>query len=62
MLNLLDLRSIMGYPGGTPSAFTHAFWARRELHCMFLGRGYHYYVQTRHNHLFFPLQYFSRKT
>ena len=36
MLNLLDLRSIMGCPEGTRSVFTCAFRARRKLHCAFL--------------------------
>ena len=38
ILNLLDLRSIMGCPGGTRSVFTRAFRAKRELHCIFLGK------------------------
>ena len=38
ILNLLHLRSIMGCPGGTPSVFTHTFWAKRELHCIFRGK------------------------
>ena len=38
ILNLLDLRSIMGSQRGTCSAFTRAFWAKRELHCIFLGK------------------------
>ena len=38
ILNLLDLRSIMGCPGGTGSVFTRAFQAKRELHCIFLGK------------------------
>ena len=38
MLNLLDLRSIMGCPGGTRSAFTRAFRAKRELQYIFLGK------------------------
>ena len=37
ILKLLDLRSIMGYPGDPCSVFTHAFRAKRELHCAFLG-------------------------
>ena len=37
ILNLLDLRSIMVYTGGTRSVFTLAFWAKRKLHCIFLG-------------------------
>ena len=28
----------MGYPGGTHSVFTCAFWEKRELHCIFLGK------------------------
>ena len=32
ILNLLDLRSIMGCPGGTRSVFTLSFRAKRELH------------------------------
>ena len=38
ILNLLDLRIIMGCPGGTRSVFTRAFWAKRDLHCIFLGK------------------------
>ena len=38
ILNLLDLRSIMGCPGGTRSVFTRAFRAKRELHYIFLGK------------------------
>ena len=28
----------MGCPEGTRSVFTHAFWAKRELYCIFLGK------------------------
>ena len=35
--NLLDLRSIMGCPGGTRPVFTGAFRANRELHFIFHG-------------------------
>ena len=28
----------MGFPGGTRSAFTRAFRAKRELQCIFLGK------------------------
>ena len=38
ILNLLDLRSIMGCPGGTRSVFTNAFRANKELHWIFLGK------------------------
>ena len=37
-MNLFDLRSIVGCPGGTRSVFTCAFRAKRELHCIFLGK------------------------
>ena len=36
ILNLSDLRSIMGCPGGTRSVFTRAFRAKRELQRIFL--------------------------
>ena len=38
ILNLLDLRSIMGCTEGTRSVFTRAFRAKRELQCIFLGK------------------------
>ena len=38
ILNLLDLRSIIGCPGGTRSAFTRAFRAKRELQCICTGK------------------------
>ena len=38
ILNLLDLRSIMGCPGGTRSLFTCTFRAKRELQRIFLGK------------------------
>ena len=37
-LNFLHLGSIMGCPGGTRSVFTHYFWAKRELQCIFLAK------------------------
>ena len=57
ILNLLDLRSIMGCPWGTHSVFTCAFRAKRELQCMYIcqEKGDHYYTQTRYNNLFFPI-------
>ena len=38
ILNLLDLRSIMGCPGSTRSVFTRTFRAKREPYCIFLGK------------------------
>ena len=39
ILNLIDLRSIMGCPGGTRSVFTRGFWAKRELNVYFTTHG-----------------------
>ena len=49
ILNLLDLRSIMGCPGGTRSVFTCASWAKSELHC---EKDDYYYIQALYNDLF----------
>ena len=38
ILNLLDLRRIMGCPGGTRSVFTRAFRPKTELHCIILEK------------------------
>ena len=38
ILNLLDLRSIIGCPGGTCSVFTSAFQPKRELQSIFLEK------------------------
>ena len=38
ILNLSNLLSIMGCPGGTRSVFSRAFRAKRELQCIFLGK------------------------
>ena len=38
ILNLLHLRSIMGCLGGTRSAYTRPFRAKRELQRIFLGK------------------------
>ena len=38
ILNLLDLRTIMGCPGGTRSVFMRTFLAKRELQFIFLGK------------------------
>ena len=62
ILNSLDLRSIMGCPGGTRSVFTRAFRAKRELHCIFLGKKAIIVTPKHGNDLFFSLQSFYRKT
>ena len=51
ILNLLDLRSIMGCPVGTCSVFMFAWAKRASLHIS-QKKGNHYYIQTQHNNLF----------
>ena len=59
ILNLLDLRSSMGCPGGTCSVFTCAFRAKRELQCIFLGKKVIIITSKQGNTIFFfPLQSF----
>ena len=62
ILNLLDLRSIMGCPGGTRSVFTRAFWAKRELTVYFSGKRRSLLNPNTVQRAFFPLQSFSGKT
>ena len=62
ILNLLDLRSIMGGPGGTRSVFTRAFWAKRELTVYFSGKRRSLLHPNTVQRAFFPLQSFSGKT
>ena len=47
----------------TRSVFTRPFRGKKRT-LMYISRekGDHYYIQTRHNDPFFPLQSFSRKT
>ena len=52
----------MGCPGGTRTVFTFAFGAKENFNVYFSGKSDHYYIQTRHNDLFFPIQSFSTKT
>ena len=63
ILNLLDLRSIMGCPGGTRLVFTCVSRAKKRT-SLYISRekGDYYYIQTRHNDLSFPLQSYSGKT
>ena len=66
ILNLLHLSSIMGCPGGTRSVFTRAFWAKRELQCIFLRKKAIIYITSKHGtntrSFLFPSQSFSTKT
>ena len=54
ILNLLDLRSVMGCPGGTRLVFTRAFRAKKRT-SLYISweKGDHYYIQTRHDEPFF---------
>ena len=61
ILNLLDLRSIMGCPGSTRSVFTRAFWAKIELNCIFLGKNSIIITSKHDTTIFFPITIFSRK-
>ena len=58
ILNLLDLRSIMGCPGGTRSVFTRAFWAKRELQCIFLRKKAIIITAKHGTTIFFPITIF----
>ena len=62
VLNLLDLRSIMGCPEGIRSVFTRAFRAKRELHCTVLGKKVIIITSKHGRTTFFPLPSISRKT
>ena len=63
ILNLLDLRNIMGCPGGHSLRIYARFLGQKGTSLYISrGKGGHYYIQTRHNDLFFPLQSSSRKT
>ena len=58
ILNLLHLSSIMGCPGGTRSVFTRAFWAKRDLHCIFLGKKAIIITSKHGTTIFFPITIF----
>ena len=48
----------MGCPGGTRSVFTRAFGAKRELHCIFLGKKT-IIISSKHDPtIFFPITIF----
>ena len=58
MLNLLDLRSIMGCPWGTRSVFMCAFRAKREFQCMNLGKKAIIITSYHGATIFFPIAIF----
>ena len=53
----------MGCPGGALAQYLRARFGQKRT-SLFISqeKGDHYYIQTQHNDLFFPLQSFSRKT
>ena len=62
ILNLLDLRSIMGCPGGTCyEVFTRTFRAKRELHCIFLGKKAITTISKHGKMIFFPITIFFQE-
>ena len=52
----------MGWPGALARYLRALFGQKENINVYFSGKGDHYYIQTRHNDLFFPSQSFSRKT
>ena len=55
VLNLLDLRSIIGCLGGTCSVFTHAF---QTLHCIILRKKAIIITSKHGTMIFFPITIF----
>ena len=54
------LKEYYGMPRGHSLRYLRAFFVQKEKFTVyFSGRGDHYYIQARHNDLFFPLQSFS---
>ena len=62
MLNLSDLRSIMGCPGGY-SLSIYALSSGKERTSLYISwkKGDHYYIQARHNDLFSHYNLFKGK-
>ena len=58
ILDLLDLRSITVCPGGTRLVFTLAFQAKREFHCIFLGKKVIIITSKHGTTIFFPITIF----
>ena len=58
ILNLLDLRSIMGCPGGTGSVFMRSFRAKREFQRVFLGKKAIVIISKHGTTIFFPITIF----
>ena len=58
ILNLLDLRSIMGCPGAIRSEFTHALWAKSELQSIFLRKKAIIITSKHGTTIFFPITIF----
>ena len=61
ILNLLDVRSIMGCPGGHSLSIYSRFWGKRELHCIFLGKRRSLFHPNTDHDLFSHYNLFLRK-
>ena len=60
ILNFFRFKEYYGMPRGhSPSIYTLFLGKKRTSNVYFAGKGNHNYIQTRHNDLFFPLQFFS---
>ena len=53
----------MGCPGGTSSVFTDERLSGKKRTLLYISRekGPHFYFQTRHNDLFFPITIFFKE-
>ena len=62
ILNLLDLRSIMGCPGALAQYLRALFGQKENFNVYFSGKRRSLLHPNTAQRSFFPLQYFSRKT
>ena len=58
ILNLLDLRSIMGYPGALAQYLRALFGQKENLHCIFLGKKAIIITSKHDTAIFFPITIF----
>ena len=62
-IEFIRFKEYYGMPRGhSLSIYTRFSGKKRTSLYISREKGDHYYIQTRHNDLFFPLQSFSRKT
>ena len=62
-IEFIRFKEYYGMPRGHSLSIYARFWGKKRS-SLYISRekGDHYYIQTRHNDLFFPLQSSSRKT